>query len=98
MTAPPLDGTWRDTAACARFNPEDFDPRNPAVAHQAQQVCATCPVRRECLLDALTEEARTKYGPWLIRGGLTPKTRKNLTRAQRTDLIRELTNELKENP
>lgn len=98
MTAPSVARTWRDEAACARFDPEDFDPKNSHVARQAQAVCATCPVRRECLIEALAEEATTQFGPWLIRGGLTPKTRRDLTPRQRTDLIRDLTNDLKENP
>lgn len=97
MTAPAVDRTWRDDAACARFDPEDWDPVNAAAARPAQAVCAACPVRRECLLEALTDESRTKYGPWLIRGGFTPKTRRDLTPRQRQDLIRDLTNDLKEN-
>lgn len=98
MTAPVDVEAWWHSAACARFDPRSFDPPNVHVARQAKAVCATCPVKRDCLLEALTEENNTKFGPWLIRGGMTPTDRKNLTPRMRTDLIQHLTNDLKENP
>lgn len=98
MTAPAVDRTWRDDAACVGHNPGLWDPANKHTAAPARRICADCPVRRHCLLEALTEETDTTFGPWLIRGGMPPKDRKKLTPRERQDLIRTLTNELKENP
>lgn len=98
MTAPVVDPTWRDDAACAGHDPGLWDPANKHTAVPARRICSNCPALRQCLLEALTEENNTKFGPWLIRGGMTPTDRKNLTPRMRTDLIQHLTNDLKENP
>ena len=37
---------------------------NPATAVRLLELCQRCPVRRECLLDALGEEAFTVIGCW----------------------------------
>lgn len=46
--------------------------------HHALSICATCPVRRECLDDALSE--KFQYG---IRGGMTADDRKALLQKTR---------------
>jgi len=77
---------WRDHAECRGADPTLFYPkermngrrRNGSYAssetedtQQARQVCLTCPVRGECLGDALTQRER-----WGIRGGLTAPERR----------------------
>ncbi|MEV7124016.1 WhiB family transcriptional regulator [Kitasatospora griseola] len=59
---------WRLGALCARDRrPDDwFAPPRLAAHHRALAICGSCPVRSECLQDAI--ECRTTEG---IRGGLT---------------------------
>jgi hypothetical protein len=72
-----MSGTgWRDRAACRGVDPETFFPTahdGPVYAAQvavAKSVCAGCPVRAECLDEALV---RIPFG---IAGGLTPEERR----------------------
>jgi WhiB family redox-sensing transcriptional regulator len=64
---------WRDEAACRDENPELFFPlpSNPAAERRAKAICWTCPVREDCLTDALTTGA--SEGIW---GGLTDEERR----------------------
>lgn len=70
--------SWRARAACVDVDAELFFPAGdsgPAVEVQvaeAKAVCARCPVRAECLADALVGMA---YG---IAGGLTAEERRGL--------------------
>ncbi|MFC9331423.1 WhiB family transcriptional regulator [Kitasatospora sp. NPDC057015] len=59
---------WRQKALCAGHPQPDawFAPPRFAAHHQALALCQRCPVRRECLEDAV--ECRVTEG---IRGGLT---------------------------
>ena len=74
------DRGWRTRAACLDVDPELFFPTaesGPAYGTQvtaAKAVCAGCPVRTECLIEAL---ARIPYG---IAGGLTSHERDQLRR------------------
>ena len=76
-----LDGGWRSQAAC---NNEDVDPElffpglgdNSVNAEKAISVCERCPVRRECLDYALTNNE--DIGIW---GGKTEAERKKLKRS-----------------
>jgi hypothetical protein len=67
---------WRSRAACRSVDPEvffptaDAGPTYEAQVAVAKAVCACCPVRAECLTEAL---ARIPYG---IAGGLTPEERR----------------------
>ncbi len=71
---------WRDRAACRDVDPELFYPAaedGPSLRAQvtaAKAVCAGCPVRVECLAEAL---ARIPYG---VAGGLTEHERRQLRR------------------
>lgn len=54
---------WRDYAACLEFPPdmwfpEKDDPTQDAA--NARRICATCPVRNQCLEAGLPE----RYGIW----------------------------------
>lgn len=70
---------WQDDAECAEISPDFFFPDDEATnAHTytaARTVCARCPVIRECLQYALTEEIN--HGMF---GGLTPTQRLRLLR------------------
>jgi WhiB family transcriptional regulator, redox-sensing transcriptional regulator len=41
--------TWMDSASCAGTDPELFFPPTGGSNRPAMKVCATCPVREECL-------------------------------------------------
>lgn len=67
---------WRASAACRSADPEIFFPTadgGPVYDAQvavAKAICAGCPVRVQCLDEAL---ARIPYG---VAGGLTPEERR----------------------
>lgn len=69
---------WRADAACRDLDPNQFFPvgsRDLAALRTtalAKRICRTCPVRRECLIDALDDPATQDLG---IRGGLTEDER-----------------------
>lgn len=67
--------TWRTHAACRGTDPDLFYPeRGDNVGHrQAVAVCRGCPVRAECLDDALAHNE--KVGVW---GGLSERQRRQL--------------------
>ncbi|MPZ65661.1 MAG: hypothetical protein GEU83_09155 [Pseudonocardiaceae bacterium] len=68
---------WRTHDACRAMPPDAFYPdladRNSTDA--AKRVCRGCPVRVECLTDALGWERGQRHG---IAGGLTPHERRRL--------------------
>ncbi len=75
------DDSWREDAACAGVDPSVFfrqSPRYGGGIHyitlhvMARRICAECPVRPECLGEALT------VGDHGIRGGLTTFQRRAL--------------------
>lgn len=69
------DQTWAVHAACAGVDPDTLFVRG-AAQRQARQVCYSCPVRIDCLADAL--DSNTTYGVW---GGLTERERRALARS-----------------
>lgn len=62
---------WRDQAACRGTNTEDWFCEK--LEARCLRVCASCPVRQQCLDDAM----RTEHGQeaWGVRGGRTAATR-----------------------
>jgi WhiB family redox-sensing transcriptional regulator len=66
---------WVVFSACRSADPEEFFPTTKEQEDRALAICATCPVRIECLEYAL--EARERFGIW---GGLTDKQRRRLLR------------------
>jgi WhiB family redox-sensing transcriptional regulator len=71
---------WRDRASCRTgVDPEIFFPLSPKpeFAREALAVCATCPVREECLAWSLKH--RISNGIW---GGLTEDERRGVRLAQ----------------
>ncbi|GGM65080.1 hypothetical protein GCM10012275_39530 [Longimycelium tulufanense] len=57
--------TWRHRAACRGRTDLDFIDPTPEQAVECRTLCATCPVREQCLADALTTGEA-----WGIWGGL----------------------------
>ena len=65
---------WPAVAACQGSRPDELFVRG-AEQHRVKQVCMTCPVRTECLAEALDD--RIEWGVW---GGMTERERRALLR------------------
>ena len=65
---------WTVRAACRRTDP-DVPFVQGAAQNRAKAVCQGCPVRTECLADAL--DNRIEFGVW---GGMTERERRALLR------------------
>lgn len=81
MSYPQQDG-WAARGACRHSDPELFFPvtgRGPALRQQAKakRVCASCPVRIECLDYAL--QSGEGFGVW---GGASEQERRLMRRRQ----------------
>lgn len=61
---------WRTDAACSNVPDADVLFFDPDHEQEAKAICATCPVRIECLDDALFYEDES-----CVRGGLNAKER-----------------------
>lgn len=86
--AAPSTGDWRQAAACRGKDPDMFfavanTPAGTAQRREAKRVCASCPVRPECLEWAL--ETRQAAGVW---GGMSARKRQTLKRPRETHLQR----------
>jgi hypothetical protein len=69
---------WRSRAACrGRVDLDFIDPRTPAEAAECRALCAGCPVREQCLAEALTTGEA-----WGIWGGLDTDAREPLAEQQ----------------
>src|SRR4051794_41164923 len=65
---------WAPKAACRSQEPDQLFVRG-AEQNKAKQVCAGCPVRTECLAEALDNQI--EWGVW---GGMTERERRALLR------------------
>ncbi|HEX7353549.1 MAG TPA: WhiB family transcriptional regulator [Mycobacteriales bacterium] len=74
QSASGLDPNWTARAACRDGNPDELFVRG-AEQHKAKVLCLSCPVRTECLADAL--DNRVEFGVW---GGMTERERRALLR------------------
>lgn len=74
MSALVEDRNWTTRGACAQIEPDALFVQG-AAQRQARSVCASCPVRLECLADAL--DGRAEFGVW---GGMTERERRALLR------------------
>jgi WhiB family redox-sensing transcriptional regulator len=63
---------WAARAACTTTDPDQLFVKG-AAQRPARAICFTCPVRRQCLADALDSE--TEFGVW---GGMTERERRAL--------------------
>lgn len=69
------EDSWQHEALCAQTDPDAFFPERGFSAREAKTICATCPVRQECLEYALENDER--FGVW---GGLSEGERRALRR------------------
>lgn len=65
---------WTAAAACSGSDPDELFVTG-AAQNRAKNVCLSCPVRVECLADAL--DHRVEFGVW---GGMTERERRALLR------------------
>jgi len=65
---------WTARSACRTADPDDLFVSG-AAQNRAKAVCMGCPVRAECLADAL--DNRVEFGVW---GGMTERERRALLR------------------
>ena len=65
---------WADAASCKGGGTDDLFVRG-AAQNRAKQMCAGCPVRSECLSEALDNQI--EWGVW---GGMTERERRALLR------------------
>ena len=65
---------WAPSAACRQANPDALFVRG-AAQNKAKQLCKSCPVRTECLAEALDNQI--EWGVW---GGMTERERRALLR------------------
>jgi hypothetical protein len=72
---------WYHQAACANTDPEAFFDEYDYRA--AQRLCKVCPVRFECLREALQETATGQLRVEGVWGGLTERARRDLVRMVR---------------
>lgn len=74
------DTNWRDRAACVGRDVNYFFAKpGTEMADAALSMCETCPVRDQCLEDALAYDPADDHG---IRGGLTERARRKLRKGQ----------------
>lgn len=73
-----VDQFWRDHIACRNADPTLFDPPEdneryplyPPRAVEAAKFCGECPVRAECLAEAIAmEDHGVRGGSWINRYG-----------------------------
>lgn len=88
-------GDWRRRAACRDGDPDRLFVRG-AAQREAKLVCFGCPVRTECLAEAL--DHRIEFGVW---GGMTERERRALLRRRPDvdsweDLLRQARSEVPE--
>ena len=74
---------WYASAACKGCDPELFFPRrgDDVSSRSAKRVCATCPVKIQCLDFAISNHEH--FGIW---GGVSDKGRRKLAAQRRQDL------------
>lgn len=79
---------WWERAECRDADPELFfggehrsSGQKKLDEHAAKLICSHCPVRQECLAEALSDEER--HGIW---GGLTSRERRRLKKMRETPL------------
>lgn len=75
-----LINDWPAHAACRGVDPDRLFVQG-AAQNRAKVICAACPVRTECLADAL--DNRIEFGVW---GGMTERERRALLR-RRPDVL-----------
>jgi WhiB family transcriptional regulator, redox-sensing transcriptional regulator len=87
---PDRSASWREQAACLGADPNLFFPSLNSGHNcndQALAICTGCPVRTDCLTEALADEAANDGSlPYGTRGGMTAKQRHQLRTQRRRSL------------
>ena len=78
------DEDWAQAAACRKAQPDELFVRG-AEQNKAKQVCVGCPVRTECLAEALDNQI--EWGVW---GGMTERERRALLRRRPAESWRKV--------
>lgn len=73
-TASHEDTSWATRGSCRELDPDGFFVQG-ADQQRVKLLCLDCPVRTECLADAL--DNRIEFGVW---GGMTERERRRLLR------------------
>jgi WhiB family redox-sensing transcriptional regulator len=70
--------SWMDDAACKGLvRPDLFFPVTNEQADEAKAICSACPVRRECLEDAVARhDAEGVWGGELFIGGIVVRAKR----------------------
>jgi WhiB family redox-sensing transcriptional regulator len=79
----PHSMTWRDAAACLGTDTDAFFPAKGGSTRYAKRICRSCPVRAQCLEEALEWDAIQAGGPAGIWGGKSPQERKAILRERK---------------
>lgn len=69
----PPPGAWAESGACRDADPEIFFPGRGEDTTTAKAMCATCPVRANCLEHAI--RVGEKFGIW---GGMSERQRRRV--------------------
>jgi WhiB family transcriptional regulator, redox-sensing transcriptional regulator len=68
---------WTLLGRCAQVDPELFFPEKGGSGQEAKRICRDCPVRQQCLEDAM--DRNEPFGIW---GGLSERERRALRRRE----------------
>ena len=74
----PEPNAFFESAACREVDVEVFFSQDEALQQEALELCASCPVRRECLEHAIYHGEQ--YGIW---GGTRESERRRMSRERR---------------
>jgi WhiB family redox-sensing transcriptional regulator len=74
-----IDNEWMARGICRDHPPEVFFPSDGVGVEVAKRLCATCPVKSECLDYAL--EHRVDHGVW---GGTSERQRRRIAKSRRS--------------
>ena len=76
-----MDTEWMARGKCADESPTLFFPSDGVGVEVARRICATCPVKEECLEHALVN--RIDHGVW---GGASERQRRRILKGRRLTL------------
>ena len=80
------DLAWQRDGVCGEIGLDLFFPELGDTAADAKSACRRCPVRRDCLLDALRRPGLLGTGGYGCWGGTSPEERDELLRRFGDDL------------
>jgi WhiB family transcriptional regulator, redox-sensing transcriptional regulator len=73
-----MDTEWMAAGNCAHESPSTFFPSDGVGVEIARRICATCPVKSQCLEHALVN--RIDHGVW---GGCSERERRRILKQRR---------------